>query len=161
MKLIKGHSYYCLIGDNWHLTMAVIKIKYVGPANYKYNSDLVFVEHNVDGYVHRFGADTKDIYPLDMDILKAVLHNERQTRRIIEHPKTYDLSNAKERVLGWIATLNVTDQKALAVKFHDHFPLLVKKGQYLTSKFKITDWHELMHDYFRYKYPKIEVPHER
>ena len=157
-KLRKGKEYYCLVGDRWYLTMAVIKVKYVGSANYEYNDDLVFVDHDVDGYIHRFGVDTEDIYPLDLDILKAVLHNERQTRRIIEHPKTFDHTNAKERVLGWIATLNVTDQKALMVRFQEQNPSLVKSGKYLASKFKMKDWHDIMGGYFHYKFPKVEVP---
>ena len=164
-KLVKGNSYYCLVGDSWCLTMAVIKVEYVGPANYKYNDDLVFVDHDIDGYIHRFGVDTKDLYPPDKTILKAVLHNERRTRQVIEHPKQFDHANAREFVFKWFATLLETDQKALVLRFRELYPSLVKDKYsgpttniFLTSKFKMKHWTELMHGYFDYKFPRVDVP---
>lgn len=160
-KLKKGAMYYCLIGGTWYPEYAVIKAKYIGNAGYSGNNDLVFMEQNIDGIIHRFEAESRLIYPVDTKILAAFLHNERQTRRIVEHPKQYDCKDAKEKIFGWIATLLKTDQKALAVKFREHYPSLVtSKGVYLTSKFKVKDWNELLHGYFYYKYPKVKIPIE-
>ena len=158
-KLKKGHYYYCLIGERWHLSMAIVKVKYIGSYDYPYNHDLVSVEQNINGFVHRFGIDARHIYPLDKRIISPVLHNDRQSRRIIEHPKTYNHTNAKERILGWIKTLPETDQKALMVEIRRTRPNLISaKSEYLTSKFKMKEWDHLMHGYFHLKYPTVEVP---
>lgn len=158
-KLKKGNMYYCLVGDCWYLAFAIVKAKYISNADYQYNDNLVFMEQNVDGIKFRFGMETDKIYPLDKEILSAVMHNERQTRRIIEHDKTFDHKNAKEKIEGWISTLLKTDQKALRSRYREVYPHLVKtNGEFLSSKFKMKDWNKLMHLYFDYKYPKVKVP---
>jgi len=158
-KLKKGTMYYCLIGEHWHLAFAIVKAKYISNAGYPYNRDLVFMEQNIDGVKYRFGMSASNIYPLDKEILSAVLHNERQTRRIIEHDKTYDHKNAKEKIEGWISTLLETDQKALRARYREAYPHLVKpNGTFLSSKFKMKHWNDLMRLYFVYKYPKVKVP---
>lgn len=160
-KLKKGTMYYCLVGEYWHLAMAIVKAKYISNAGYPYNHDLVFMEQEIDGITHRFGLDAKKIYPLNKEIISAVLHNERQTRRIIEHDKTYNHKNAKVKIEVWIGTLLETDQKALRMRFREMYPNLVKpNGTFLVSKFKMKHWNELMHLYFNYKYPKIKIPYE-
>lgn len=158
-ELKKEVTYYCLIGDCWHPSFAIVKAKYINNAGYPYNSDLVFMEQNLNGVIHRFEADARKIYPLNKEILSAVLHNERQGRRIIEHDKTYDHKNAKEKIEGWIATLLRTDQKALRARYREAYPSLVKPdGTFLSSKFKMKHWRDLMHLYFNYKYPRVKVP---
>ena len=158
-NLKKGEIYYCLIGDNWYPYFGIVKAKYISNAGWPYNDDLVVMEQNIDGVIHRFEADTSKIYSLDKDIITAILHNEKQTRRIIEHDKTFDHQNAREKVEGWIATLLETDQKALRARYREVYPALVKpNGKFLSSKFKMKDWNELMHLYFDYKYPKVKVP---
>lgn len=158
-NLKKEQMYYCLIGENWYPIFAIVKAKYIGIAGYPGNHDLVFMEQKVDGIVHRFEIETENIYPPDKKIISAVIHNERQGRRIIEHDKTYDHTNAKEKIEGWIATLLETDQKALRAKFRSVYPNLVKvDGSFLVSRFKMKNWDEVMHLYWTYKYPKITIP---
>lgn len=158
-KLKRGTMYYCLVSECWYGDFAIVKAKYISNAGYPYNSDLVFVEQNIDGAIYRFGIDPGKIYPLDKEILSAVWHNERQTRRIIEHDKTFNSKNAKEKIEGWIATLLETDQKALRVRYREAYPDLVKpSGEFLGSKFKIKHWNDLINLYFNYKYPKVKVP---
>jgi len=158
-NLEKGKTYYCLVGGHWSPAYALVKAKYINSAGYSGNPQLVFMEQNVDGVIHRFEADADKIYPLDKEILSAVLHNDRQTRRIIEHDKTYDHKNAKEKIEGWIATLLETDQKALRARYREMRPRLVRAdGTFLGSKFKMVDWSEVMRLYFSYKYPKVKIP---
>ena len=158
-NLKEGTTYYCLIGDDWPPEFGIVKAKYINNAGYPYNHDLVFMEQTIDGVIHRFQADARKIFPLDKEILSAVLHNERQTRRIIEHDKQFDHKNAREKIEGWIATLSESDQKALRVRVREVYPQLVKSdGPFLSSKFKIKDWNEAMHLYFDFKYPRVEVP---
>lgn len=158
-KLKKGSMYYCLVGERWYPTLAIVKAKYINNAGYPYNPDLVFMEQGVDRYLHRFEIDAQNIYPLNKKIISAVLHNERQSRRVIEHDKTFDHTDAKEKIEGWIATLPETDQKALRARFREKYPDLVKKdGSFLASKFKMEDWHNLMRLYFTYKYPQVDIP---
>lgn len=158
-KLKKGTMYYCLIGARWYPSIALVKAEYIGNEGYKYNDDLVLMKQNIDGVEHYFGVDAQNIYPLNKKLITAILHNERQTRRIIEHDKTFDHKNAKEKIEGWISTLLETDQKALRVRYREVYSHLVKpNGEFLSSKFKMENWNELMHLYFDYKYPKVKIP---
>jgi len=117
------------------------------------------MEQNVDGVVHRFETTAEKIYPADKEILSAVLHNERQRRRILEHDKAFNHKNAREKIERWIATLPETDQKALRVKYRQAYPGLVKKdGSFFSSKFNMANWYDLMSLYFDYKYPKVKIP---
>ena len=158
-KLVIGTMYYCLIGDYWPPEFAIVKAKYINNAGYPYNHDLVFMEQKIDGVIHQFQADAGKIYPLNKAILSAVLHNERQGRRILEHPKQFDHKNAREKIGGWIATLPESDQKALRSRFREVYPQLVKPdGAFLSSKFKMEDWNEVMHLYFNIKFPRVSLP---
>lgn len=158
-KLKKGTVYYCLIGEHWSPTIALVKAEYLGSAGYKYNPDLVFMKQKIDGVEQRFQADASKIYPVNRKLIRAILHNERQSRRIIEHDKSYNHKNAKEKIEGWILTLPKTDQKALRARCRESAPALVTPtGEFLTSKFKMDHWRSLMRLYFDYKYPMVDVP---
>ena len=158
-KLVKGKEYYCLVGERWFASLAIVKVTYIGSYNYPYNDNLVSVEQDIDGFKSQFGIDAGHLYPLDKRVISAVLHNDRQSRRIIEHPKTYNIKNAKTLIFGWIDTLLEADRKALMIGVRKERPELVSAdGKYLTSKFKMNDWDGLMRGYFAFKYTKVEVP---
>ena len=157
-KLKKGETYYVLVGDNWYPCFGVVKAKYIGNAGWPYNSDLVFVEQDIDGVLHRFEADAGEMYPLNKKVLSAILHNMRQTRRVVEHDKGFSSKNAHEKITGWMATLPETDQKAMIARFREGYPHLVSKdGEFFASKFKRSQWNDLLGLYWIYKYPMVEV----
>lgn len=157
-KLKKGTIYYCLVGLDGNWAHALVRVKYVRPSRY---CDYVYVEQNIDGVTHQFRTMASDMYPLDPKIVSVILHNESQTRRIIDHPKQYDYKNASEKIQAWMSTLAKKDEDALRMRFREGRPNLVRPdGSFKTSKFRMKNWRELMHGYFHYKYPKVEVPEE-
>jgi len=158
-KLVKNAEYYVLCGDRWYPSFGVFRARFVGRANYPFNSDLVVMKQNIDGIEHCFEAAADNIYPLKTSLLGLILHNERQRRLGIEHDKSFDMSNACERISGWIHELPEYQQKDLIAIYKSANPHLIgEKGEILKSKFKLRNWDELNCMFLRTKYPLVDIP---
>jgi hypothetical protein len=139
----------------------VVEIRYIRNAGWPYNKDLVIVEQRIGEITHQFEADCGNIYPKRDDLIEILLFNEHQINKIVEHPKSFTMKNAREFVVGYLETLEKDQFQKIVSDFSKMYPNSMRKnknGVIHYRKLKYAQWNELMHAYFHAKFPYKSIP---